>query len=46
MRKMKILVKPGRVARWGNQFPRYIFERDIYFVAISCAFQRVPYRNK
>jgi hypothetical protein len=46
MRKMKILVKPRSVARWGNQFPRYIFKKGIYFMAIGCAFQGAPYGNK
>jgi hypothetical protein len=46
MRRMKILVKPESVARWGNQFLRHIFRRGIYFNGISCAFQGVPYENK
>jgi hypothetical protein len=38
IRNMKILVKPGSVARRGNQFLRHIFRRSIYFVGIDCAF--------
>jgi hypothetical protein len=32
--------------KMGQQFPRYVFKRGIYFVAIGCAFEGVPYRNK
>jgi hypothetical protein len=46
MRKMKILVRPGSIARRGNQFPRYTFKRGIYFVGIGCALRGVPYGNK
>jgi hypothetical protein len=43
---MKISVKPGSVARPGNQFSRYTFRRGIYSVGIGYAFRGVPYENK